>query len=302
MRIFGRQALNKKYIPIAIIIFIFAAGEAAYYYFSRYPVAVLDPKGPIALKERNLLLLAVCLMLIVVIPVFILTFYIVYKYRDGHHGKYRPDFDHSNLLEGVWWLIPSILILTLSIVTWRSTYALNPYKTIASNQPNLTIEVVSLDWKWLFIYPQQHVASVNTLVIPVNRPVTFDITSDAPMNSLWIPQLSGQIYAMPGMNTQLNIMASSIGNYYGSSANISGVGFAGMNFLTHAVSDANFNTWLNIAKNSNDNLNMATYNKLSAPSSYYPITLYSNPQTNLYTSIINKYMSPGDVGSGLAGM
>ncbi len=281
---------------------IFATIEASYYYFSRYPVAVLDPKGPIALKERNLLLLAVGLMLIVVIPVFVLTFLIVYKYRDGHHGKYKPDFDHSNLLEGIWWLIPTVLIVVLSVVTWNATHQLDPYKPISSNQPALNVEVVALNWKWLFIYPQQHVASVNTLVIPVNRPVTFDITADAPMNSLWIPQLSGQIYAMPGMNTQLNIMATSVGNYYGSSANISGVGFAGMNFLTHAVMATNFNNWVSSAKSSNNDLNLIAYNKLSAPSSYYPVTLYSDPQTNLYTTIINKYMAPGGVAMGMMGM
>jgi cytochrome o ubiquinol oxidase subunit 2 len=233
------------------------------------------------------------LMLIIVIPVFIMTFFIVYRYREGGKGKYRPDFYHSRVLESVWWLIPTVLICVLSVITWRATHQLNPYKTIASNQPGLDIEVVALDWKWLFIYPNQNVASVNYLVLPVNHPVTFYITADAPMNSFWIPQLGGQIYAMAGMSTQLNLMATSPGNYYGSSANISGNGFAGMHFDTHAVSDNSFNAWVRQAASSKTTLSQQQYNVLDQPSINNPVSYYSNPGPSLYDSIIMKYMAPG---------
>jgi cytochrome o ubiquinol oxidase subunit II len=271
-------------------------------YFSHHTVAVLQPRGPIALKERNLMLTTIGLMLIVVIPVFVLTFLIVYKYREGHHGKYRPDFDHSWILESVWWLIPSILIAVLAVITWQATYALNPYNKIASNRPALDVEVVALDWKWLFIYPEQKVASVNYLVLPVNRPVTFYITADAPMNSFWIPQLSGQIYAMAGMSTQLNLEASYPGNYYGSSANISGTGFAGMHFDTHAVTPNDFSSWINSTAKSKTALTMAEYNKLDAPSTNNPISYYSQPTPYLFASIIDKYLGPGGQANSMMGM
>lgn len=287
--------MNKKYLIISLIlIFVAVLVTLATFYFHHHPVAVLDPKGPIALKERNLFLTALGLMLIVVIPVFILTFITVYKYRDGHHGKYKPDFDHSIILESTWWLIPSILITILAIITWQATQQLNPYKPIASKVPALDIEVVALDWKWLFIYPNQNIASVNYLVIPVNRPVTFYITADnAPMNSFWIPQLSGQIFAMAGMTTQLNLMATSEGNFYGSSANISGTGFASMHFDTHATSKADFNSWVNQARQSQQTLSKSVYNRLIQPTVGYPITYYKNPVPHLFALIIDKYMPEG---------
>ncbi len=285
--------MNKKY-RIGLILVVLAVFVAlATYYFEHHTVAVLSPRGPIALKEKNLLLTAVSLMLIVVIPVFILTFYTVYKYRDGHKGKYKPDFDHSVILESIWWLIPTILISVLAVITWRATHELDPFKTIASKQSTLSIEVVALDWKWLFIYPSQNIASLNYLVLPINHPITFYVTADAPMNSFWIPQLSGQIYAMAGMSTKLNLMATSVGSYYGSSANISGTGFADMHFNTQAVSLKDFNSWVNTVSSSKTTLTLATYNKLAKPSYNNPITYYKNPAPNLYTSIINKFMSPG---------
>ena len=293
---------NKKYkigLVLAIIVAILAL---AINYFNHHTVAVLEPRGPIALKEKNLLLLSVEIMLIVAIPVFVLTFLIVYKYREGHKHKYKPEFDHSLLLESIWWLIPTVIIVILGTITWRATYQLNPYTPIASRYKALHIEVVALDWKWLFIYPGQHIASVNSLILPVNRPVTFYITADAPMNSFWIPQLSGQIYAMAGMSTELNLMATSIGTYYGSSANISGNGFAGMNFKTHAESLANFKSWINQAKSSQNTLSWKQYEKLATASTNNPVAYYKDPDPNLYTSVINQYMAPGAQGGSIMEM
>ncbi|HEY4964626.1 MAG TPA: ubiquinol oxidase subunit II [Candidatus Saccharimonadales bacterium] len=285
--------MNKKTKIISVLAAVLAVILLASYYFSHHVIAVLTPMGPIAQKERNLMLVAGGLMLIVVIPVFVITFYIVYKYRDGHKGKYRPDFDHSAILETTWWLIPSALILILSVITWRASYQLDPYKPIASSTKPISIEVVALTWKWLFIYPQQNIASVNLMQIPVNTPVNLYLTADAPMNSFWVPQLSGQIYAMPGMSTQLHLMATSQGSYYGSSANISGNGFAGMHFMTNASSTAQFNNWVANAKSAEKPLNYQTYALLSQPSENNRVSFYNSTQPNIYSSIINKYMAPG---------
>ena len=294
--------MNKKYkiLLIAILLIIFVT--VVIFYFNHNTVAVLQPRGPIALKERNLLLTAVGLMLVVVIPVFVLTFLIVYKYREGRGAKYRPDFDHSRALEAVWWLIPSVLILTLSIIIWNSSHNLDPYRPIASNNPTLNIEVVAMDWKWLFIYPKQQVASVNQVNIPINTPVKFYITSDSVMNSFWIPQLGGQIYAMPGMDSQINLMATFDGNFYGSSANISGSGFASMHFMAHAISPVAFNSWVVQTQSSKQVLNQGSYSLLNQPSINNPVTYYSVNDAGLFASIINKYMAPGDQMSAMAGM
>ncbi len=149
-----------------------------------------------------------------------------------------PIGDHNVGIELVWWAIPFAIVIALSGITWTSSHDLDPYKPIISATPPITIEVVALDWKWLFIYPQQGIATVNMVEFPAQTPINFVITADAPMNSLWIPQLAGQIYAMPGMSTQLHLESFSVGTYDGSSANLSGAGFSGMKFKAHAVSQA----------------------------------------------------------------
>jgi cytochrome o ubiquinol oxidase subunit 2 len=270
-------------------------------YLSGVNIPVLEPKGPIADQEFRLALLVVGLMLIVVVPVFILLAYIVHHYRTDakHRGKYSPDWDHSRIIETIWWLIPSILIAILAVITWNATYKLDPYRPIASKNPAITIEVISLDWKWLFIYPKQGIASVNQVVFPKQTPVHFYLTSDAPMNSFWIPQLSGQIYCMPGMQTQLYLMASGKGSYNGWSANISGRGFASMMFQAVSTSSTSFNTWVKQVRSSSPVLSQAAFTHLSAPSSYMPITYYSRPSPNLFIDTINSYMKPSGVMAGM---
>lgn len=263
-------------------------------YLSGVNIPVLQPKGPIADQEFRLTLIVVGVMLIVVVPVFVLLAYIVWRYRDDakKHVKYMPDWDHNRIIEGVWWLIPSIIVTVLAVITWNATYALNPYRPIASKHQAVTIEAVSLRWKWLFIYPKQGVASVNQVVFPADTPVHFYLTSDAPMNSFWLPQLSGQIYTMPGMQTQLYLMASGQGIYDGWSANISGIGFASMMFKAVSTTRAGFNTWLSQIKSANPPLTLSRYNQLAKPSSYVPVTYFSNPSQNLFYHIISQYMSP----------
>lgn len=255
--------------------------------------AILDPKGTIAGMEKKVFIEAVLLMLIVVIPVIILSVIIPWRYRASNtKATYRPDWAHSTLLEVIWWGIPCIIIGILAVMTWIYTHSLDPYRPIAADSDTVMVEAIALDWKWLFIYPQYHVASVNELNIPVNKPVRFYIAADAPMNSLEIPRLAGQIYAMTGMQTKLNLVATEVGTYTGLSTNFSGEGFAGMNFKVHVTSMDDFQAWVNKAKQSPKQLTMDAYNQLILPSQNNPVEYFSNPAKGLFESSIIKWMGP----------
>jgi cytochrome o ubiquinol oxidase subunit 2 len=259
-------------------------------------IPILEPAGPIAEQERWVIVITVLLCAIVVVPVFVLLFLFAWKYRASRvqtEETHRPDWDHASVfIEFTWWLIPTAIIAILSVILWQSAHALDPYKKIPG-ATSLEVDVVALDWKWLFIYPSEGVASVNLLEIPTNVPVTFKITADAPMNSFWIPQLGGQIMAMPGMVTQLNLMASRDGTYNGFSANISGDGFAGMNFKTKSVAQEDFNAWIeSIRDASSTPLSFASYAALAKPSEYNPVVEYSPVDADLYGNIVMKYMMP----------
>lgn len=249
-----------------------------------------NPKGIIALEERNLLIIATLLMLIVVVPVFILTFIFTWKYRASNtKAKYNPDLDHNRVAEFIWWGVPCVIILVLAIFTWKRTHTLDPFKAIDPEEKPVKIQVVALTWKWLFIYPEQKIASVNFFQIPIHQPVDFEITADAPMNSFWIPQLSGQVYAMPKMRTKLHIVANEIGSFRGSSANLSGKGFAGMYFFAKVSSQANFDQWVRSVKQSRHYLNREEYNLLAKPSENNPVVTYLLKDKNLFDQIIMKY-------------
>ena len=197
---------------------------------------VLDPKGPVALAERQILLNATGIMLAIVIPVVIATLGFAFWFRaSNERARYRPDFIYSGRIEMLVWSIPLMTVLLVGTVAWIGAYDLDPPKPIASSTKPLKIQVVSLDWKWLFIYPEQGIASVNHLTIPVGTPVSFELTSSGVMNSFFVPQLAGQIYTMAGMVTRLNLRADYSGTYRGMSANYSGAGFSDMYFNVDAV-------------------------------------------------------------------
>jgi cytochrome o ubiquinol oxidase subunit 2 len=262
-------------------------------YFQNHPVAVLQPKGVVGQKEKQLIIIGVLLSTLVVIPVFVMTAVIAYKYRETNSkAKYTPDWDRSRFYETVWWGIPIIIISVLSLITWNSAHALDPSKPLVSNVKPMTIQVISLDWKWLFIYPQQNIATVNFLEFPVNTPLNFEITSDSVMNSFWVPQLGGQIYAMPGMATQLHLMADQVGDFNGSSANISGSGFSGMTFTARSATAADFIGWLSQVKQAPAALTQAEYTKLAKPSKNNPPVVYSTGPSSLFSTVILKYMMP----------
>lgn len=256
-------------------------------------IAVLFPKGIIALQQRNLLFIIQALMLLIIIPVYILTFIFSWKYRaDNPKATYDPDLVDSRLAEYIWWGVPCIMTLIVSVLTWVKTHQLDPYKPIEANKKEMTIQVVALQWKWLFIYPEEKIAVVNFLQFPKDTPVRFEITADAPMNSFWIPHLGGQIYAMPKMKTVLNLIANEIGDFRGSSANLSGEGFSGMNFITRASLEKDYHEWLDSAKKSVKFLNLEEYDKLAAPSQNNPVEIFQLKDESLFDQIINKYMQP----------
>jgi cytochrome o ubiquinol oxidase subunit 2 len=229
---------------------------------------------------------------------------IAWRYRAGNErARYTPDWDGNRGLELTWWGIPLAIISVLAVITWQSSHQLDPSRPLASSQSPLTVQVVALDWKWLFIYPDQHLATVNYVRLPVGRPINFQITADAPMNSFWIPQLGGQMYAMAGMSTQLHLMASQAGNYAGSSANISGRGFAGMRFTAQAVAPADFDTWVAASQHGAGHLTTSAYRNLARPSQDNPVATYAAVQPGLYDAIIMDYMMPmpgGDIALGAA--
>lgn len=271
-----------------------AAVAVSLLYISSHDIAVLNPKGMIGEEERDLIITASLLMLIVVIPVFILAFGFAWKYREGNlKARHQPDWEHNYIAEYCWWGVPIIIIVILAIHTWRSSHLLSPFVPITSEGKNpLSIQVVALDWKWLFIYPEQGIATINFIQFPVETPIRFEITADAPMNSFWIPQLGGQIYTMPAMRSKLHLIAKEPGNYRGSSANISGEGFAGMVFTAKACSEAEFNQWVGGVKQSDKKLDAAEYEKLVKPSQYHPVTFYLLKEQGLFDHVLMKYLEP----------
>ncbi len=270
---------------------------AASWLFSRGSFDVLAAKGPIAGQQRDLIIVATSLMLLIVVPVFVLTAHIAWKYRAGNaeaHHLYKPDWDHNTKLETIWWGFPTAIILVLSVIIWQSSHSLDPFKPIASTKPPITIQVVALQWKWLFIYPQQNIASVNYVQFPEDRPVNFEITADAPMNSFWIPQLGGQVYAMSGMTTKLHLLADEPGSFRGSSANLSGEGFANMHFTAAATPQADFDDWVQSVRKSDRSLSLAEYNQLAMPSKDKIQLSYSSTEPSLHDKIVDKYGTHGN--------
>jgi len=251
---------------------------------------LLDPKGSIGLAEKNLILTSTYAMLIVVVSVIFLTLLFAWKYRQSNtSAEYLPKWAHSTKIEVVIWLVPSLIILYLSILTYKSTHALDPYKPLVSEVKPINVEVVALDWKWLFIYPDLGIASVNRIEFPVSTPVNFKITSDSVMNSFFIAQLGGQIYAMAGMQTKLHLIADEAGDYAGISANFSGQGFSDMKFRAVATTPEEFAAWVAKVKSSPSQLDGVNYAAVAAPTEKHPVQYFSKVDANLFQSIVAKY-------------
>jgi len=251
---------------------------------------VLNPKGSVGMSERALIATSTWAMLIVVIPVIALTLIFAWRYRASNKSaEYRPTWAHSTGIEIAVWTIPTLIILFLAVLTWKTTHELDPYRPLESDVKPINVEVVALDWKWLFIYPDLGIATVNQVAFPVGTPVNFRITSDSVMNSFFIPQLGGQIYAMAGMQTKLHLIADEAGDYAGESANFSGKGFSDMKFRAIASSPEAFNAWVAKVRASSDHLSMDRYRVVSTPGEKEPVTYFSSVDPKLFYNIIARY-------------
>ena len=260
--------------------------------------AVLDPKGPIGLAERTLMYHAMGFMLIVAVAVYFLLFFFAWRYRDRGASTiankkgaplYLPNWEHGKLEELAWWVVPLEIVLVLGALTWTSTHELDPRKSLPGGEP-LVVQVVALDWKWLFIYPAEGVASANYLALPAGRPVEFKVTADAPMNSFYIPRLGSQIYAMTGMVNTLNLVADQPGEYEGISANYSGAGFVQMQFAVQALAPTDFDTWVASTRAAPTTLDFAEYKKLAAPSTLKAPMYYAAVAPDLFEDIVMQFM------------
>jgi cytochrome aa3-600 menaquinol oxidase subunit II len=253
---------------------------------------VFNPSGPVAKTEYDLIILSTILIAIVVIPVLIMLFVIIYRYRDTPDNKapYEPMWAESAILEVIWWGIPIIITAFLAIYTGKAIFTL--VKPPPSDKAPITIQVTSLDWKWLFQYPGQNVATVNYVEIPAGVPVQFVLTADAPMNSFWVPELAGQEYTMPGMAMRLWIKANKPGTYFGTGANFSGEKFAHMRFNVVAKPQADFNNWVKKVKATAPPMTKQKYEEIKQPSTSNQLTFSSYP-ANSFQESVSKYARHG---------
>lgn len=254
---------------------------------------VLSPRGPIAEANRAIMLNSLAVMLAIVIPTILAAFGFAWWFREGNtRARYNPKFVYSGRIEAIVWGIPLLTIIFVSGLIWIGSHRVDPYRAIPSAQPPLEVQVVSLDWKWLFLYPSEGVASVNQLVVPVGRPVHFSLTSASVMNSFFVPQLGSQIYTMNGMVTQLNLQADQAGTYRGQSAHFSGDGFAEMTFPVRAVPAAAFAQWTQQARAGSSTLDALTYSALARQSRGYPRVTFARLQPGLFDAVVRQRIPP----------
>ena len=264
---------------------------------------VLNPSGDVAAQQGHLVVVATWLMLLIVVPVILLALLFAWRYRASNtKATYKPEWDHSTQLELVIWAAPLLIIIALGALTWITTHTLDPYRPldrigekrpVSKDVKPLVIEAVALDWKWLFIYPEQGIALVNEVAAPVDRPIQFKITASGVMNSFYIPALAGQIYAMPAMETKLHAVINEPGVFDGFSANYSGAGFSDMRFKFHGLSDADFGAWVAKVKDANQKLDREGYLALEKPSHKDAVRYYGSVAPDLYGAILNRCVAPG---------
>ncbi|MBO9624296.1 MAG: ubiquinol oxidase subunit II [Sphingomonas sp.] len=265
--------------------------------------AVLNPAGDVALQQRDIIYISTALMLLIIVPVLILIVVFAWRYRQSNKdATYDPHFDHSTALELVIWSAPLLIIICLGALTWWSTHLLDPFrplnrvsaeKAIDPKAKPLVVQVVSLDWKWLFIYPEQGIATVNELALPVDRQVRFDLTSTNMMNTFYAPTLAGMIYTMPGMRSTLHAVINRPGVYDGMSANYSGAGFSDMRFKLYGVDQGGFDAWVARVKASGPALDTARYLELEKPSERVPAMYFSGVEGDLFDRVFNRCVRPG---------
>jgi cytochrome o ubiquinol oxidase subunit 2 len=268
-------------------------------------MVVMNPAGDIAVQQRNLIIASTALMLLVIVPVIAMTFVFAWRYRASNpDSTYDPDFHHSTQLEVVIWTVPLLIIIALGAMTWISTHTLDPFRPLSRLAPNkpvpadakpLEVQVISLDWKWLFVYPELGIASVNELAAPVDRPISFRLTSSSVWNTFYVPALAGMIYTMPGMETKLQAVINKEGEFWGLSGHYSGSGFSRMNFSFHGVSREGFDQWVAKAKAAGSTLDRAAYLKLEKPSEAEPVRYFAGVESGLYDAIVGMCVAPNQM-------
>jgi cytochrome o ubiquinol oxidase subunit 2 len=265
-------------------------------------MVVLSPSGYVAAQQRDLLISTTVLMLLVIIPVMGLTAFFAWRYSEKRDSTYDPNFHHSTGLELIIWAAPLMIIICIGAITWVGTHRLDPFRPLAAigeRRPigptvkPLDIEAVALDWKWLFIYPEYGIATINDAAAPVDRPINFHLTSQSVMNAFYVPALSGMIYAMPGMESQLHAVMNLPGDYEGFSSNYSGAGFSGMRFRFHGLDDQDFYTWVAEARKSTDHLDRARYLELAKPSESEPPAFFGTIDDEVFRRAVNRCMEEG---------
>ncbi|MFC3682711.1 ubiquinol oxidase subunit II [Hydrogenophaga luteola] len=268
-------------------------------------LVVLNPAGDVAAQQGDLVVVATVLMLLIIVPVIALTLWFAWRYRQGsRHAEtdYAPDWHHSTKLELVIWAAPLVIIIALGAITWITTHKLDPYrpldriseqKALPENVKPLEVQVVSLDWKWLFVLPEQGIATVNELAAPVDRPIRFTLTSSSTMNAFYVPDLAGMIYTMPGMQTELNAVINQPGVFRGMSSHYSGAGFSGMNFRFHGLSEQDFEQWVAKAKAEGQPLTRQSYLALAKPSERHPVERFSSVEAGLFDRVVNLCVEEG---------
>lgn len=257
---------------------------------------ILDPVGPVGAAEKTILINSTAIMLAIIIPTMIATVAVAWWFRAGNkRAKYRPDWEYSGKIELVVWSIPALTVLLLGGIAWISSHDLDPAKPLPSKSPPLHVQVVSLDWKWLFIYPDQGIATVNQLVVPAGVPVSYDLTSATVWNVFFVPQMGTMIYTMPRMTTRLNLQADRPGTYDGLSAHFSGDGFPGMGFKVEALPPDQFASWAQGARGTGQVLDGRTYAELSKPSSYVKPISFGGVAPGLFDAIVKNRVPPSPV-------
>ena len=265
---------------------------------------VLNPSGDIAAQQAHLVVVSTLLMLLIIVPVMFLICLFAWRYRKSNtSAEYKPDWDHSTKLELLIWGAPLLIVIVLGLITWIYTHLLDPYRPlsridekrpVALGVKPLEVQVVAMDWKWMFIYPEQGIATVNELVTPIDVPVRFHMTSSSVMNAFYIPALAGMVYTMPGMETQLNAVMNKVGVYDGFSSNYSGAGFSDMKFKYHGVSQADFDSWVEKTR-AGDALTRAGFAALDKPTIKHPIMHFGSVDKGLYDLVLNRCVAEGSV-------
>lgn len=288
-----KEKLNPIWIVLIIILLLIDFGLLIKYLTFDKNIALFNPQGMIAQEQNSLMMFVVLVLLAIAIPSVFIAYFTAWKYRESNtkiSTKPHKTTSQSKYLVYGMWLIPIIVMIIVTSVMIPATHRLVPQKVIASDNEPITIQVISLNWKWLFLYPEQNIASVNFVQIPVNTPVNFELTADeSPMSSFWIPNLGGQLYSMTSHVNRLNLIADTPGDYPGKSAEINGIGFAGMKFIARASSEGDFNQWVQTVKLSSNVLDNSTYDGLVEPSEYNPVELYSAYESDIFDNVLLKY-------------